>query len=269
MKLISSIILAGLFASSSAIAQVNEMPKEFEDIDIVDKLGSKIPMDLAFVDENGKEVTLANYFNKGKPVILNMAYYECPMLCTFVLNSVSEAITKIPNWTAGKQYQVLTVSINPKETPALAKPKQKAYLDSIKSTDEAAWTFLTDPHNNSQKLADAVGFKYFYDKKIGEYAHPAVTFILTEDGTLSRDLFGLNYEAKDLKLALLEASKGKIGNTIEKILLFCYHYDPNARGYVLFAQNLMKIGGAFTVLLLGMFLGFFWKMDRDRMKKAA
>jgi len=255
-------------ATFNAFAQVNETPPELKSVDVIDKLGSKVPMDLSFKDEFGKDVTLGQYFNQGIPVILVMAYYECPMLCTFVLNALAENITKIPNWKPGKQFQIVTVSISPKETPELALEKKKNYLRTIRMPeDSSSWAFLTDPANNAAKLSEAIGFQYYYDKKQEQYAHPAVAFVLTEDGVLSRDLFGLTYEPKDLKLSLLEASKGKIGNMVEKILLFCYHYDPEAKGYVLFAQNVMKIGGAFTVLMLGAFLAFFWKMDRAKTKE--
>jgi protein SCO1/2 len=257
-----------LASASNVYSQVNEKPKELQTVDIADKLGTKIPLDLSFTDESGQEVTLAKYFHQGKPVVIVLAYYECPMLCTFVLNALAENITKIPNWTPGKQYQILTVSINPKEKPAMALEKKGNYLQTIKMPpDSPAWVFLTDPHNNSKTLADSLGFKYYYDKEQDQYAHPAVAFVLTEDGVLSRDLFGLTYEPKDLKLSLLEASKGKIGNMIEKIILFCYHYDPDAKGYVLFAQNVMKIGGVLTILLLGSFLAFFWRMDLQRSKQ--
>ncbi len=268
MKKFSAITFLMIVFALKSFAQVNEKPVELQTVDIIDKLGTKVSMDYQFKDELGKDVTLGNYFNQGKPVILVLAYYECPMLCTFVLNALAENITKIPNWQPGKQYQVVTVSIAPKELPAMALEKKKNYLRTIKMPeDSSAWVFLTDPHNNAVKLAEQVGFQYYYDKKQDQYAHPAVAFVFTEDGTLSRNLFGLTYEPKDLKLSLLEASKGKIGNMIEKILLFCYHYDPEAKGYVLFAQNVMKIGGIFTVLMLGSFLAFFWRMDLKRSKE--
>ena len=257
-----------LTISSVSWAQVNETPKEMEGVDVIDKLGTKVPLDLVFKDEKGNDVKLGSYFHQSKPVILILAYYECPMLCTFVLNTLAENTTRISNWKAGREYQIVTVSINPKEKPELAVEKKKNYLATMQmAPDSPAWAFLTDPYNNSAKLADSIGFKYSYDKKIGQYAHPAVTFILTEDGVLSRDLFGLTYETKDLKLSLLEASKGKIGNAIEKVLLFCYHYDPNAKGYVLFAQNLMKIAGVLMILFLGGFLTFFWRMDIRRTRQ--
>ncbi|MCC7460566.1 MAG: SCO family protein [Proteobacteria bacterium] len=265
--ILTSLLLMAL--TGNALAQVNQTPRELQEVDVVDMLGSKVPMDLKFKDEYNQDVTIGKYFNQGKPVILVLAYYECPMLCTFVLNALSENITKIPNWKAGVQYQIVTVSINPLEKADLALEKKKNYLNTIQMpTDSNAWTFLIDPYNNAKQLADAVGFKYYYDKQQQDYAHPAVAFILTEDGVLSRNLFGLTYEPKDLKLSLLEASNGKIGNMIEKIILFCYHYDPEAKGYVLFAKNVMKIGGLLTILMLGSFLAFFWKMDLQRSKNA-
>lgn len=265
-----TVVLFSIFLSliQTSFGQVNKTPRELENVDISDKLGKTIPLDLVFKDENGNDVTLEKYFHQGKPVALVLAYYECPMLCTFVLNTLAENVGKIPNWTAGKEFQIVTVSISPKETPDMAKVKKANYLATIKQpADSTSWAFLTDPQNNSKKLADAIGFQYYYDEKIGEYAHPAVTFILSENGVLSRDLFGLTYAPKDLKLALLEASQGKIGNMIEKILLFCYHYDPEARGYVLFAQNVMKLSGLVSVLFLGLFLGFLWKFDLRKTKR--
>lgn len=265
LQFLLSMVLIG-----NAFAQVNQTPPELQGVDVVDKLGTQVPLDLKFKNEHGQDVTLGQYFNQGKPVILVLAYYECPMLCTFVLNTLSENITKIPNWKPGKQYQIVTVSINPLETSELALEKKKNYLNTIQMPpDSDAWAFLVDPYNNTQQLAQAIGFKYFYDKQQKDYAHPAVAFILTDKGVLSRDLFGLTYESKDLKLSLLEASNGKIGNMVEKIILFCYHYDPEAKGYVLFAQNVMKIGGLLTILMLGLFLAFFWRMDIQRSKKVA
>ena len=233
-------------------------------IDVLEHLGEQIPLDLTFTNSEGKEVTLKHYFTEGKPVMLTLAYYECPMLCTFVLNGISKGIGKIA-FIPGNDFQMITISIDPEETPELAAAKKKNQVAAIgKMINENGWDFLVGDQTNIVKLAEAVGFKYYYDEDRDEYAHPAVSFILTDEGVISRYLYGIDYKEQDLRLALLEASEGNIGNTIDRILLFCYHYDPDSKGYVLFAGNVMRIGGVITMLLLGGILVLFWRKELMR-----
>jgi len=239
---------------------VNNAP-DLKSIDVEEHLAEKIPLDLSFANEAGDTVRLSEYFKKGRPVLLTLAYYRCPMLCGLVIEGLRKGITGLA-YNAGEDFQMVTVSINPEETCTLAAAKKKNVFAAFgKPVNPAGWAFLTGPGGNSKKLADAVGFKYYYMEDRKEYAHPAVSFVLTGEGVISRYLYGIEYKESDLRLALLEASKGEIGTTLDRIVLYCYHYDPDAGGYVLFAGNLMRIGGVITVLILGTVLLILWRKE--------
>jgi protein SCO1/2 len=249
---------------NTAAQAVQSNPPELQGIDVEEHLGSRIPLDLTFTNDQGKVESLDRYFNQGRPVILILAYYECPMLCTLVLNGMAFGINQL-EWAAGNQYQLLTVSINPAETSELAVSKKANLLRTIDKKDiENGWRFFTGNETQIKALAEAIGFKYYYDEKQKQFAHPAVATILTSDGTISRYLYGVEFKKQDLRLALLEASEGKIGSTLDRIILYCFHYDPNARGYVPFATNIMKLGGATTLAALGTLLSLFWVKERRR-----
>lgn len=248
---------------------IMEHPAELQGIDIVEHLGQRVPGDLVFVDDQGRQVRLADYFATGRPVVLNLVYYNCPMLCNLVLNGVVTAMRDL-DWVAGKQFEVVSVSINPRETAPLAAAKKQNYLTDLGRPEASAgWHFLVGEESQSKALADAVGFQFYYDTARAEYAHAAATFVLSPDGVITRYLYGIETDGRNLRLALLEASEGKIGSPFDKILLFCYHYDPDARGYVLLAGNVMKLGGLATVTALGLFLGSLWYRERRRRGKPA
>lgn len=237
---------------------------ELKGIDVIEHLGEIIDLDLNFTDETGAEVRLDDYFGNEKPVLLILGYYECPMLCNLVANGVTESIKKM-GWLPGEKFQMVTVSINPDEGSPLAMAKKKNYLESLKmNPDDSGWVFLTGEQSQSVALAEAVGFKYYYDESQKQYAHPAVVFILSENGKITRYLYGLEYKPNDLKLALLEASEGKIGSTVDRLILYCFHYDPDANGYVVFAGNLMRLGGVVIMICLSLFLGGLWLKERRR-----
>ena len=235
---------------------------ELKKIDVVEHIGDQIPMDLTFTDEDSNHVSLDKYFaDEKKPVILTLVYFNCPMLCNYLLNDLVQELQKMP-WKPGDEYKILTISINPTEKPSLARAKKENYLTSLnKPGSEAGWSFLTGKESQIKKIADAVGFKYYYDEKSKTYAHPAVLTILTPGGKISRYLYGLTHKVQDVKLALVEASEGKLGTTTDRLLLYCFHYDPNARGYVLFAGNVMRVGGIIALILVGVFLLILWKKD--------
>jgi len=233
-------------------------------IDVVEHLGNGVPLDIKLTDDAGHDATLHDYCDGRTPVILVMGYYSCPMLCNMVLNGVVEAAKKI-DWLPGKEYRIVFVSINPLEPISMAAAKKANYLESYgKPETKDGWVFATATETDSRRLADAIGFKYYYDEKQKQYAHPAVLTILTGTGVVSRYLYGIEFKPRDLRMALLEASKGNIGSTVDRIILYCYHYDPNAGGYVLFAANVMKLGGAATLLILGAFLSLLWIRERKR-----
>ncbi len=237
---------------------------ELKKMGVVERLGDKIPFDLKFTDDSGKIVRIGDYFNQDKPVILNLAYYTCPMLCNLVMNGIAQGVKQL-DLLPGKDFQIISVSIDPHDSVTLAAEKRANYIKSIgKPITEAGWRFLIGSGDQSKALADAVGFEYYYDRDKNQYAHPAVIFVLTPDGHISRYLYGIEFKKNDLRLALLEASQGKIGSTLDRIILYCYHYDPDAKGYVLFATKLMRLGGIITVILLAISSGYILEKRTER-----
>jgi protein SCO1/2 len=191
------------------------------------------------------------------------------MLCNMVFNAVADGVRGL-TWTPGEQFTMLTVSINPKETPELAFAKKQNYLKYLGRPEGGnSWSFLVGDESQSKALAEAVGFKYVYDSSTGQYGHAACAYVLTEDGMIARYLYGIEFPTRDLKFALLEASQGKIGSTMDRLLLYCYHYDPATKGYVLFAQNIMKIGGGMTVIAVAALLIAMFRRERKARRRAA
>ncbi len=265
-SLATLLLLAGLCllpAPQVVSAQVvMDSVAELQGIDVVEHPGDTIPLDLRFTNDQGQDVTLGDYFHNGKPVILTLSYTNCPMLCTVLLNGLTNGVREL-EWRPGAEYQMVNVSIDPLETVELTQQRKKRYLESVgPMQSKRGWAFLVGNEDNINALSDAVGFKYYYDEKQDMYAHPAVVFILTEEGVISRYLYGIEYSPRDLKLSLLEASEGKIGSTVDRIILYCFHYDPDAGGYVLFASNVMRLGGLITLILLAVFLGTYWVRER-------
>jgi len=240
------------------------LPRELEGIGVDEKFGAAVNPDLQFTAENGYQVSLRSFLNQGKPVLLNLVYYRCPMLCNLVLNAQSKVMRDLA-WTAGKEFEVVTISIDPAEGFNLAQAKKKWYLETYGRPEAATgWHFLTDYQGNAKRLAEQVGFNYRWDAKTEQFAHAAAIMFLTPDGRVSRYLYGLDYKARDMRLALAEASEGKLGTVRDKILLYCFHYDPNAKSYVPFAMNVMKAGGILTVLVMAFILSVMWRRDRSR-----
>ena len=259
--IIGFIAALGLNQAGLRAQLVQKDDPNLKGIDVIEHTGETIPLDLNFTNSDGKSVVLGDFFWEGKPVLLTLAYYECPMLCTFVLNGLSKGLADL-ELTPGEDFQVITISIDPKETADLAALKKKNQTGAVgKAFPEDGWVFLVGPGENSRKLADALGFQYYYDEERDEYAHPAVSFVLSDKGMITRYLYGIEFREKDLRLALLEASEGKIGDAFDRILLYCYHYDPDAGGYVIFAGNVMRIGGVITLILLISLLGIFWRRE--------
>lgn len=263
--LLGGVVVGALFCAGSFADASSEVPQELQDVSIEEKLGASVSVDeLTFRDEKNEEVALSKYFHSGKPVVLNLVYYNCPNLCNLVLNGFLETLKKM-DWTPGNQFEVVTLSINPKEKPDLAEAKKRSYVAALgRPASSFGWHFLTGEESQIKKLADEVGFRYKYDPKSKEYAHAAGIFVLTPEGKMSRYLFGIDYPTRDLKLSLMEASGGKIGNIAEKILFFCYRYDPSAKGYGLYVWRLMRVGSAGTVVAFGGYLFMFWRRQRRR-----
>ena len=221
-----------------------------KDVDIEQHLGSKIPLDLPFVDENGKDVTLAKYFG-ARPVVLALVYYECPMLCTQVLNGVFSSMEALP-FTAGKEFDLLVVSFDPGDTPELAAKKKAAYFERYRRPgSDAGMHYLTGRQESITALTKAIGFKYVYDEKIQQFAHPAAVTVLSKDAQISRYLYGIEFAPRDLRLALVDAGDGKVGTPVDQFLIYCYHYDPTSGKYGLAIMAVVRAAGILTVAILG------------------
>ncbi len=235
-----------------------------KDIGIEQHLNQQLPLEAVFRDETGKAVKLGDYFQKGQPVVLALVYYRCPMLCTQVLNGFLHSSQAIP-LEIGRDYQVVTVSFDPRETPELAAEKKKHYTATYRRPGAAeGWHFLTGDQDSIEKLATATGFRYHFDEKSDQYAHGSGIMIATPDGKISRYLYGIEYPPPDLRFGLVESSEGKIGSPVDQILLLCYHYDPLTGRYGVAISRVLKAAGVLTILTVGTFLGCMYRLERRR-----
>lgn len=249
----------------SAADLANRIPAQLVGVGIEEHLGRPVDLDLTFNDEKGQAVKLREFFNQGRPVILDLVYYTCPQLCSLILNRQVELMRQMPG-TPGVDYEVVTISIDPRDTPEIAQQKKNTYLATY-GKPAPGWHFLTDREDNAKRLAELIGYHYRWDPRIQQYAHLAGIMILTPEGKVARYLYGINYRAIDLRFGLAEAAENRSTLTIDKVLLFCYHYDPVENKYVLFATNFMKAGGALTVLVLGFFLFRMIRIEQHRKEK--
>jgi protein SCO1/2 len=230
-------------------------------IQIDQHLDAQLPLELPFVDETGRDVRLGDYFGK-RPVILALVYYECPMLCTQVLNGLVTALG-VMKFEPGREFDVVAVSFNPREGPGLASQKKAAYMERYGRPHTAGgWHFLTGTEASIQRLTDAVGFRYEYDDRIKQFAHGAAIEVLTPKGHISKYFYGIEYSARDIRLGLIEASEERIGTPIDDFLLFCYHYDPTTGKYGAAILRLVRLGGVATVLAFLSFLVISLRRER-------
>ena len=250
---------------TEAVPPAGAMPSLLQDIGLDQKLNEKLPLSLDFVDETGKAVKLGDYFGT-RPVILALVYYECPMLCTQVLNGLVSTLG-VMNFTVGKEFDVVAVSFDPGETPELARGKKTAYVDRYKRPgSEAGWHFLTGTQHSITQLTRAVGFRYAYNAEIDQYAHASGIMVVTPDGRLSHYFYGIEYGGRDLRLALVDAADRKIGSPVDQLLLACFHYDPKSGKYSLAIMRFVQAAGILTVAGIG--LGILW-LRRDRQRPLA
>jgi len=248
--------------------RVEAAPKEFDGVGITEKLNGPVPLGLAFVDEDGRGVRLQDFFRPGRPVVLTLNYFRCPMLCTLELNGLVNALKELPLFP-GRDFEVVTVSIDPRETTQLAREKKQHYLDSLgKPGAGEGWRFLTGGKEAIEALAGAVGFGYRFVEEDNQFAHPAAIFVITPEGRISRVLTGVEFDPKTVRLALVEASRGGIGTPLDQFVLFCFHYDASTGRYAPAAMRLMQVGGAATVLLLAVVLATLWIREK-RGRRAA
>jgi protein SCO1/2 len=226
------------------------LPTALREVRIEQKLDQQLPLDLVFRDESGESVKLGKYFGQ-KPVVLSLVYYDCPMLCTQVLNSMVTSFRVLP-FQIGKEFDVVTISFDPRETPALAAAKKKVYVDYLPDKMQAGagsgWHFLTGDQANIERITDAVGFRYHYDEATKQFAHASGIMLATAEGKLSRYFYGVDYPARDLRLGLIETAQNKIGSPVDQLLLYCYHYDPATGKYGGAVMRVIRIAGVITLL---------------------
>jgi protein SCO1 len=257
-------MLAIMLASGQSLAQTPGMlaepgaptstrPGLLGKIAIDQKIGHQLPFELPFVDDGGRPVKLGDYFGK-RPVVLALVYYECPMLCTQVLSGLVSALG-VMNLNAGREFDVVAVSFNPKEGPGLASQKKANYVERYGRPETAAgWHFLTGSQESITSLTDAVGFRYALDEDIGQFAHGAAIEVVTPKGTIAKYFYGIEYSPRDLRLGIVEASDERIGSVIDDVLLFCYHYDPATGKYGATVLGIVRIGAIATILAFAIFL---------------
>jgi protein SCO1/2 len=274
MKRFLSVIVAALVVAPLSARQANPLAVPaagvpanaqlaiLKDVRIDQHLDGQVPLDAPFVDENGRDVTLATYVNGQRPVVLALVYYDCPMLCTLLLNGLTGSLETL-SFTAGRDFDVVAVSFNPGETPALAANAKATMVRRYNRPGaDAGLHFLTGRPESIQRLTEAVGFHYAYDPAINQFAHAAALTILTPSGHISRYLFGVEFAPRDLRLSLVEATSGKIGNVLDQALLYCYHYDPSSGKYGLVIMSVVRLGGVLTVIAIG--ASIFLTLRRDR-----
>jgi protein SCO1/2 len=259
------LIFAGLSNAERAWSQT-VLPKALQNVGFDQRLNEQVPLDLSFTDDQGERVQLAKYFGQ-KPVILVLAYFRCPMLCTQVLNGLVQGLRETP-FTAGKEFDVVTVSFDPNETTDMAAAKKRTYVHSYGKAESAdGWHFLTGDLQSISRLTHAVGFRYAYDAQSDQFAHAAGIVILTPTGKISRYFYDVHYSGRDLRLGLVEASHNKIGSPIDQVLLFCFHYDPTAGKYGATIMNFVRAGGVLTMIALVSMIVLLLRGERARRKK--
>jgi protein SCO1 len=271
------LLAVALLAAASALGQINSgvmsppantRPPLLQNVGIEQHLDAQVPPDLTFRDEAGKSVRLGDYFGR-KPLILNLVYYNCTMLCGEALAGLASAM-RLVKFDVGNEFNVVTVSFDPRETPEMAAAKKIDYVKRYGRANAAAgWHFLTGPAGSINALTKALGFQYQYDAKTNQYAHATAIMVLTPQGRISRYFYGVDFPPKDLRMGLVEASQGKIGNTVDAVLLYCYHYNPETGKYGAMVANILRLAAGATILFLGGFLFILWRMDRSVTRKTA
>jgi protein SCO1 len=258
---LAALLIAQAVAADSATVPSSSMPEPLKAVGYDQRLGEQVPLDLEFRDEAGRLLKLGDFFGR-RPVVLVFAYYECPMLCDLVLQGLTGSL-KALRFDAGKEFDVVVVSIDPKETPKLAAETEAQTLSRYgRSGTEAGWHFLTGGQGSILKLTQAAGFRYVYDKERGEFAHAAGVVILTPGGRISRYLYGIEYAPRDVRLALIESADGRIGNLADQVLLYCFHYDPVYGKYSAMTMNILRLAAVATVLGLGLLILLLKRRER-------
>ena len=254
-------MLLAMIAAPSAAQDSTDLPPVYEGVGITERLGETIPTDISFLDESGDVVTFASLVGEGQPVILNFVYHTCPMLCSILLDQMVKGLKDVDRMP-GQDFQIITVSMAAYETTELAQQQKERYLAMLdRPGAEEGWHFLTGDESSIAALANAVGFGFKWVEETSEFAHPAALIFLTSDGTITRYLHGMDYRGSDLDKALIEAARGEVASVVDRIILYCYQFDPDSNSYVVHATNIMKLGGLLTLGLLALVLYTLWRRE--------
>lgn len=263
-SLVSWGAMAGPVAQVTEPDRVDAKPKRLDGVEIQERLGTALPLDLAFTDSSGSPRRLSDLINGTRPTILTFNYSDCPMLCSLQLNGLVAGLKQVSR-TAGDDFQIITVSIDPAETLERATQTKERYIRDYGRPEAAAgWHFLISPDAKTRTLADAAGFGYTFNEARKEWLHTAAALVLTPDGKIARYLYGIEYHPETLNFSVVEASEGKIGSTVDKLLLYCFHYDESEGRYAPVAMNIMRVGAGGVAVLLGAFLAFYWTAERRK-----
>lgn len=268
-RFVAVAVMSLMLVAWSSTASASSVAKQvLQHVNVDEKLDVPLPAGAQFLDHTGKAVRLGDVVGRGKPTLLVLAYHSCPVLCGMVQSAAATAL-KAVKWTAGKEFEVVVLSIDPRDTPARAAEKRAAILTGYGRPEAAnGFHFLVGAKPEIDRVADAIGFKYEYDAEQQQYGHPAVIMFVKPTGEMSRYLYGLEYDPNDVRIALYEAANGKSIGALEKVILYCYQYNPHDGKYVVMATRVMKLGGALTVLVLGAFLSLMWAQERRRSRAA-
>lgn len=275
-RLLTATLVLGISLSASAlpgagktpraiIEAQQDLPPPVKGVDVEEHLGEPLPLDARFTNEDGREVKLGQVLSKTKPTLLTLVYYNCPMLCNLVLNGQVKAMQEL-GLELGEDYEAVTVSIDPEDTPAESINRRRRHLQSMGKPEQAPWHFLTGTDAEVRRLADAVGFKYTYDSSTKQYGHPAVVQVITPEGSISRYLYGVTFPPKDMKLALLEAAGGRVGTSIDRVVMSCFKYDTATKRYGFYIFGFIRLGGTLVFCALATMLIYFWRRE---LKKGA
>lgn len=265
--LVLVLLVGGLLTTATFGQRSGQTPEELEGVELERNHGASVPTDVVFLNEEGEEVTLGQYFDGETPVILNLVYHNCPMLCGLMLDGLTTSLKSL-SWTPGGEFRVLTVSFNHRETPEIARERKETYLQQLdKSGARDGWHFLTGDKSSIRALTEAVGFNFKWIPEDQEYAHPTVLTFLSGEGTVTRYIYGMEIPRGDMRKALVEASNGTVGNPVDKVAMYCFQFDPEENTYSADAFNIMKLGSVLMVLVLGTGLFLLWRREHEELRE--
>jgi protein SCO1/2 len=268
LSILCVLVVFALFLPANLYAHDNQRPAALQGVSFDQRLGAQVPGDLEFRDEGGRKVRLANEYGR-RPLLLNFAYYQCRELCPLVLGGLVKSLRAL-SFSAGREFDILTVSIDPRDTPALAAAAKKNFVKQYaRDLPEGGWRFLTGDGAAIRRLTETVGFRFNFDNATGRFAHPAGIVLVTPEGKISRYFYGVEFSPRDLRLGMIEASAQRIGSPVDQLLLFCYHYDPATGKYGLLATRLVRAAGAATAAALSLFIFVMLRRENLANRRAA